>query len=109
MTVDQTRITPVVPDWTVVSAPRARRAIEGTVAAGHYDSRLGGLDWHASVVLRLYARPCRPPAIDELVADAALPGSSIKEHLVQLEGTGHTLATMCAIDALGPAQCVETM
>jgi hypothetical protein len=135
--VDQSSITPVIPDWTVVSAPAARRAVEGIVAAGHYDSRFGELDSHASLILahilRLYARLGRAPAMDELAADAVLPGSNIKEHLVQLrardlvlldptgetvlgaypfteavtghsvtfKGTGHTLATMCAIDALG--------
>jgi hypothetical protein len=137
MTAGQSRITPVVPDWAVVSAPRARRAIEGIVAAGHYDSRFGELDSPASLVLahilRLYARRGRAPAVGELAAAAALPESSIKEQLILLrardlvllnptgeailgaypfseavtghsvtfEGTGHTLATMCAIDALG--------
>jgi hypothetical protein len=131
--------TPVVPDWTVVTAPAARRATDGLLAAGHYDSRFGVLDpGTASVlahVLRLYARLGRSPTMDEVADGAALPKPSMREHLARLrdrdlvvldprhgaivgaypftdvatghsvtfEATGHTLATMCAIDALGAA------
>jgi len=134
---DQSSATPVVPDWTVVTAPAARRAIEGILTAGHYDSRFGGIDPCAArllaFVLRLYARLGHAPAIDDIAADAALPRLDVKQHLAYLRtrdlvlldptgvtilgaypfteavtghsitfaGTGLTLATMCAIDALG--------
>lgn len=137
MTADQSRASPVVPDWSVVSTPAAWRAVEGILAAGHYDSRFGGIDADSarvlSHVLRLYARLGRKPGIDEVTADVALPEPRVKQHLAKLrardlilldptgktilgaypfteaatghsvtfEGTGHTLATMCAIDALG--------
>ncbi len=137
MSKDQSPATPIVPDWTVVTAPAARRAVEGILAAGHYDSRLGGLDPAAASVLahilRLYARQGRSPAMGEVAAAAELPVPSVKEHLSRLrerdlvlfdsigetilgaypftegasghsvtfQATGHTLATMCAIDALG--------
>jgi hypothetical protein len=127
----------VVPDWTVVTAPAARRAVEGILAAGHYDSRLVGLDPAAARVLarilRLYAGLGHPPAMEEIAAAAGLPAPRVKDHLIRLRerdlvlldpagdmilgaypfteaasghsvtfrGTGRTLATMCAIDALG--------
>ncbi len=129
--------TPVVPDWTAVTAPAARRAIDGLLAAGHYDSRFGALDPEAASVLAhvlsLYARLGRSPTTDEIARAAALPKPSVREHLARLDdrdlvvleprggaivgaypftgtATGHsvtfaasgrTLATMCAIDALG--------
>jgi len=137
MTEDQSGTTPVVPDWTVVTAPAARRALEGILAAGHYDSRFDGIDPGAARVLahvlRLYARLGCAPAIDDLAASAALPRPVVRQHLAYLRArdlvlldptdetirgaypfrdaaTGHsvtferterTLATMCAIDALG--------
>jgi hypothetical protein len=56
---DQSPATPAVPDWTVVTIQAARRAIEGMLIAGHYDSRFSGIDpCIARVlahVLRLYA------------------------------------------------------
>jgi Alkylmercury lyase len=137
MTKDQSPAAPVVPDWTVVTAPAARRAVEGILAAGHYDSRLVGLDpttaWVLAHILRLYAGLGHAPAMEAIAAEAQLPTPSVKEHLARLRerdlvllgptgetilgaypfteaasghsvtfrGTGHTLATMCAIDALG--------
>lgn len=137
MSKDHSPTTPIVPDWTVVTAPAARRAVEGILAAGHYDSRLGGLDpaaaWVLTHILRLYARLGHSPAMEEVAAEAELPTPCVKEHLARLrecdlvlldsngetilgaypfteaasghsvtfQGTGHTLATMCAIDALG--------
>jgi Alkylmercury lyase len=137
MTMDQSRPTPVIPDWTVVTTPTARRALEGILAAGHYDSRFGGIDPDAArvlaQVLRLYARLGGAPAPNDLAADLALPTPSVKQqlaylrardlvlldptgetilgaypftqaatgHSVTFDGTGRTLATMCAIDALG--------
>ncbi len=137
MTADQSRTTPIVPDWTVVTAPAARQAVEGILAAGHYDGRFGELAPATARVLahilRLYAHLARAPAMDEVAADAGLPRPRVKEHLghlrsrdlvlldstgerilgaypfteaatghsVTFEGTGRTLATMCAIDALG--------
>jgi hypothetical protein len=121
----------------VVTTPAARQAIEGLLAAGHYNSRADALDPEGAgvlaYVLRLYARLGHAPAIHDIVDAAALPESSVKEHLVRLRdrdpvvldpqlaaivgafpftdaatghsvtfaGTGRTLATMCAIDALG--------
>src|SRR6058998_3185868 len=88
MTADQSRITPIVPDWTVVTAPAARQAVEGILAAGHYDSRFRelapGTARVLAHILRLYARLARAPTIDEVAADAALPGPSVKEHLILL-------------------------
>jgi hypothetical protein len=79
---------PTIPDWTVVTAPAARRAIEGILAAGHYDSRFGGLTPDAAAVLahvlRLYACLGRAPTMDEIAADTALPPRSVKDHLVHL-------------------------
>ena len=135
---------PVIPDWTAVTAPAARRALEGILAAGHYDSRFGGIDRDAARVLahalRLYARLGRAPALGDIATDAALPSTGVKQrladlrardlvlldpagetilgvypfteattgHSVTFEGTGRTLATMCAIDALGAgAMCRE--
>jgi hypothetical protein len=129
--------TPAVPDWTVVTARAAKRAIEGIVAAGHYDSRFGAIDPRSARVLahvlRLYARLGHAPAIDDVAAEAGLPRLDVKRHLAQLRAhdlvlldptgdallgaypfteavtghsvtfarTGHTLSTMCAIDASG--------
>ena len=134
---DQSPSTPVVPDWTVVSAQAARRAIEGILVAGHYDSRFGGIDPDTAVVLahvlRLYARFGRAPTVQELARELALSKPGVVDglarlrardlvlldpasnrlvgaypftevatgHSVTFDGTGHTLATMCAIDALG--------
>jgi len=133
----QSPSTPIVPDWSVVNAPAARRAVAGILAARHYDSRFGGIDPEAagilSYVLRLYARLGHSPGIGEVAADTTVPMQNVREHLTQLrardlvlldpsgetilgaypfteaatghsvtfEGTGRTLATMCAIDALG--------
>lgn len=81
-------ITSVIPDWTVVTAPAARRALEGILAAGHYDSRFDKLDPGAARVLahvlRLYASLGRSPTIDEVATGAALPEPSVHEHLARL-------------------------
>jgi Alkylmercury lyase len=80
--------TPAVPDWTVVTAQNARRAIEGILTAGHYDSRFGTLDPSAAKVLahvlRLYARLGHAPTIDNIATDAALPRLSVTQHLARL-------------------------
>jgi hypothetical protein len=85
---DQPPATPAVPDWTVVNAHAARRAIEGILTAGHYDSRFGGIDPRAARVLahilRLYARLGHAPTIDSIAADAALPRLDVKQHLAHL-------------------------
>ena len=141
---DPSRAIPAVPDWTVVTAQAAQRAIEGILAAGHYDSRFGGIDpCTARVlahVLRLYSRLGHAPTIDSIAAADALPKLDVKRHLAQLRahdlilvdptgdtvlgaypfteavtghsvtfaGSGRTLSTMCAIDALGAgAMCRE--
>ena len=131
------RMTPAIPDWSVVTAPAARRAIEGILAAGHYDSRFGGLEGDTAnllaQVLRLYAHLGRAPTVQEIAAQARLAEPDVRRHLLGLRerdlilldpsrwailgaypfteaDTGHsvtfdksgkTLATMCAIDALG--------
>jgi hypothetical protein len=80
--------TPAVPDWTVVTAQNARRAIEGILTAGHYDSRFGTVDPSTAKVLahvlRLYARLGHAPTIDNIATDAALPTLSVKQHLAHL-------------------------
>ena len=85
---DPSPATPAVPDWTVVTGQAARRAIEGILAAGHYDSRFGGIDpCTARVlahVLRLYVRLGHAPTIDSIAAAAALPKLDVKQHLAQL-------------------------
>jgi hypothetical protein len=137
MGAEQSRTTLVVPDWSVVTAVAARQAVEGMLAAGHYDSRFGGIDLDTARVLahilRLYARFGRAPVLHEVAAETALSKPSVMDrlthlrtrdlvlldpstgaivgaypftetatgHSVTFEGTGHTLATMCAIDALG--------
>jgi DNA-binding transcriptional ArsR family regulator len=129
--------TPVIPDWTVVTTAAARQTIEGILAAGHYDGRIGELDPDAgrtlARLLRLYACLGRPPTLQDIATDAALSEPSVREHLARLrerdlvlldpsrermvgaypftdtttghsvtfEGSGRTLSTMCAIDALG--------
>jgi Alkylmercury lyase len=129
--------TPVVPDWTVVTDPAARQAIDGILSAGHYDSRFGGIDPGPARVLvhllRLYARLGHAPMIDDIAGEAGVATSDVKRRLADLRmrdlvlldpagdtilgaypfteaatghsitfaGTGRTLATMCAIDALG--------
>jgi hypothetical protein len=88
---NQSLATPAVPDWTVVTARAARRAIEGILTAGHYDSRFGGIDPCAARVLarvlRLYARLGHAPTIDRLSADAGLPMLDVKQHLAQLRAS----------------------
>ena len=137
MAAAQWTATPSVPNWTVVTAVAARQALEGILAAGHYDSRFGGIDPDAASVLahvlRLYARLGRAPALHEVVTEADLSKPRLVDqlnrlrtrdlilldpasgaivgaypfteaatgHTVTFEGTGHTLATMCAVDALG--------
>jgi hypothetical protein len=137
MKAEQSKATPMVPNWTAVTTTTARQAVKGILAAGHYDSRFGGIDPDAAAVLahvlRLYARLGRAPTLHEVATAAALPKPSVANHLTQLrtrdlvllnptgdtiigaypftetdtghsvtfDGTGHTLATMCAIDALG--------
>src|SRR5262249_7814953 len=44
MGLERSRATPVVPDWTMVTNVAARKAVEGILAAGHYDSRFAGVD-----------------------------------------------------------------
>lgn len=82
------RTTPVVPDWTVVTTVAARQAVEGILAAGHYDSRFGGLEPDASRVLahilRLYPQLGRSPSVQEIAAESALSMSSVLEHLAHL-------------------------
>ena len=138
------RVIPTIPDWSVVTEPAARRAIEGILAAGHYDSRFGGLGADTANVLaqilRLYVQLGRAPTVQEIAAQARMSESAVRDHLVRLgerdlilldparsailgaypfteAATGHsvtfartgsTLATMCAIDALGAgAMCRE--
>src|SRR5262245_50750254 len=137
METEQPPPTPVVPDWTVLTAAVARQAVQGIIAAGHYDSRFSGLDLEAArvlvTVLRLYARFGRAPSVKELVTETALSQQGIVNrlshlrsrdlvllapdgetvvgaypfteaktgHSVTLQRTRHTIATMCAIDALG--------
>jgi hypothetical protein len=134
---EQSPRAPAVPDWTVVSADAARRAIEGILAAGHYDSRFGGIEPGTArtlaQVLRLYAGLGHAPTVDDIAAGAALPRWDVKQQLAELRArdlilldstgdailgaypfteavtghgvtsasTGHTISTMCAIDALG--------
>lgn len=66
----------------------AWRAIEGIVAAGHYDSRFGGIDPDAarvlSHVLWVYAHLGRRPGIDEVTANADRQRPNVKNHLTQL-------------------------
>jgi hypothetical protein len=77
-----------VPDWTVVTSEAARRAIEGLLSAGHYDSRFGGLDSCTAQLLahllRLYARLGHAPTMDGLAAAAALPRLNVKQQLAHL-------------------------
>jgi hypothetical protein len=135
---------PIIPDWSVVTEPAARRAIEGILAAGHYDSRFGGLGADTANVLAellsLYVQLGRAPTVQEIAAQARLSAPVVSDHLVRLrkrdlilfdpgrsailgaypfteadtghsvtfDKTGVTLATMCAIDALGAgAMCRE--
>ncbi len=130
-------VTPTIPDWSVVTAPAARRAVEGILAAWHYDSRFGGLEADIAnllaQVLRLYAQLGRAPTAQEIATRTRLSEPVVRGHLVRLrerdlilldpsrwtilgaypfteadtghsvtfDETGKTLATMCAIDALG--------
>jgi len=135
---------PTIPDWSVVTAPRAREALEDVYAAAKWDRRRGGLDLDPArilaALLRQYAEFGRPPSPIELAAAVGLSESSVRgclDHLARhdlvlldrntgaIQGaypftetaTGHsvtftrtnrTLATMCAIDALGAgAMCRE--
>jgi hypothetical protein len=103
MIVDPSQTSPVIPHWTVVTTPGARVALEGILAAGHYDSRFGGIDPGAARVLarllRLYARRGGAPALADLAADVDLPILSVKQHmarlrardLVLLDRTGETI------------------
>lgn len=137
-------ITPAIPDWSVVTAPAARRAIEGILTVGHYDSRFDGLKadtaYVLAQVLRLYAQLGRAPTVREIATRARLSEPVVRDHLVRLrerdlilldpsrwtilgaypfteadtghsvtfDKTGKTLATMCAIDALGAgAMCLD--
>jgi len=79
-----------VPDWTVVAAPAARRAVEGILAAGHYDSRFGGIDPGTARVLahvlRLYSRLGHAPTVDEIAASAAMSRQDVKSRLHKLRG-----------------------
>ncbi len=81
-------VTPTIPDWSVVTAPAARRAIEGILAAGHYDSRFGGLEGDAAnllaQVLRLYAHLGRAPTVQEIATRARWSETFVRDHLVRL-------------------------
>lgn len=103
---------PIVPDWSVVSAPAARKAVAGILAAGHYDSRLGGIDPDAAAVLshvlRLYARLGRSPRIDEIAADTTLPTQNVKVHLAQLRARDLVLLDPAGETILGAYPFTET-
>lgn len=135
---------PIIPDWSVVTAAAARRAIEGILKAGHYDSRFGGLEANTAnvlaQVLRLYVQVGHAPTVHEIAVRTRLSEHVVRDRLVRLrerdlilldpgqgaivgaypfteadtghsvtfDKTGTTLATMCAIDALGAgAMCRE--
>lgn len=80
--------TPTVPDWSVVTAPVARQALEGILAAGHYDSRFGNLDPAAArvlaCVLRLYASLGRAPTMPEVAVAAGMPAPAVARELALL-------------------------
>lgn len=105
--------TPAVPDWTVVTAQAARRAIEGVLIAGHYDSRFGGIDpCTARVlahVLRLYARLGRAPTLDDIAANAALSRQDVKHRLAQLGARDLILLDPTGDAILGAYPFTETI
>src|SRR5215468_754939 len=82
--------TPVVPDWAMVTAVAAQKALEGILAAGHYDSRFGGIDPGTARVLahvlRLYSRLGHAPTVDEIAASAAMSRQDVKSRLHKLRG-----------------------
>jgi len=84
----QSSATPAVPDWTVVTAEAARRAIADILLAGHYDSRFGGIDPCTARILahilRLYAGLGRAPTLADIAANTTLSRQDVKHHLAQL-------------------------
>lgn len=76
---------PVVPDWSVVTSPAARNALEDVLVAGRWDWRRGGMQPLSgrvlAAVLRLYALYGRPP---ELSAEIRLQEAATREALDHL-------------------------
>ncbi len=81
-------VKPTIPDWSVVTAPAARRAVEGILAAGHYDSRFGGLEADTAnvlaQVLRLYANLGHAPTAPEIATRTRVSEPVVRDHLVRL-------------------------
>lgn len=89
--------TPVIPDWSAVTAAPARKALEDILVAGRWEWRLRGIDPRSAralaAVLRLYVRYGRPPRVSELAAESrmsetlatALLGRLARHDLVLLE------------------------
>lgn len=135
---------PTIPDWSVVTQPRARAALKDVYAAANWDRRGEALDLGSArilaALLRQYAEFGRPPSRTELAAAVGLTESSVigclerlarhdlilldrttgtiqgaypftqatTGHSITLITTNRTIATMCAIDALGAgAMCRE--
>src|SRR5215813_3693399 len=109
----QSAATPVVPDWTVVTSQAARRAIEGILTAGHYESRFGGIDPGSARVLahvlRLYACLGHAPTVDSIAAHAALPNPDVKRHLALLRARDLILLDPTGDMILGAYPFTETI
>src|SRR5262245_29280361 len=88
MGLEQSPATPVVPDLTMVRTVAARKAVEGILAAGHYDSRFDRIGTDAALilarVLRLYACFGRAPLLHEVAVETALSELSVVDRLNHL-------------------------
>lgn len=77
----------VVPDWTVVTAPAARQALDDIIKCGKHESRVAGLDTQATIVLavilRHYAAKAQPPTLKEIGCAAAMTTTSV-QHSIDL-------------------------
>jgi Alkylmercury lyase len=79
------RSRPTVPNWTYVTAPAAKQALDAIVAAWKHESRAGSLGRQAAAVLgsilRLYAAKARPPTLEEVAGATAMTTDLARECL----------------------------
>jgi len=80
---------PVIPDWTVATAPAAREAIAGILDAAWQGTRFADLDASAVRVLvtllRLYADLGKPPSRQRIAAETAMAENDVLRLLNELD------------------------
>jgi hypothetical protein len=80
--------TPVIPDWSVVTSPMARKALKDLLVVGRWGRRFARIDPQSArvlaAVLRLYARHGRPPPLAKVATNLGISGMVLQEAIDHL-------------------------